>query len=430
MTPVRVAVRLAALLGLLAAVACGSRASPLAPLRIVPATITPLAATRIADRVYLEFTVPEEDSNGATPGDIVRVEVYAVTTQPEPGEDPAPVDDDWLDAATLVGELFVAPPGAPPPPVADAGDMSGGARIVVQGDEATVVERLAPEALEPVVIGEPGDEEPDEDAEAEPAPPRPLASPSIPPPPVRSYVAFGISSRGRMGDPSPVATVPIVTPPMPPPGVPGVTYTEEAVEVQWREPRTFRRPVQAEAEPPTLESSTDIGGTPPSDYVVYDHAEVALDRALPEPLGPPGREESFTHADVTFGETRCYAVRVVDYLQTTPIQGPASPATCVELRDTFPPATPVGLIAVADDRGISLVWDPNDETDLAGYVVLRGSASDATLQRLTAEPVTATAYQDIEVTPGERYVYRLTALDTAVPPNVSAPSEPVTETAR
>lgn len=420
-----------ALLGLLAVVACGSRASPLAPLRIVPATITPLAATRIAERVYLEFTVPEQDSNGATPGDIVRVEVYAVTTQPVLGEDPAPVDDDWLDAATLVGELFVAPPGAAPPPAAGAGDMTGGAPIVVQGEDATVVERLTPEALEPVVIGEPEeDEEPAEDAEAAPAPPGPLASPPIPPAPVRSYVAFGISSRGRMSDPSPVAMVPLVAPPGPPPGLPAVTYTEEAIEVRWRAPRTFRRPVQAEAEPPTLESSTGIGGAPPSDYVLYDHTEAALGRALPEPLGPPGREQSFTHSDVTFGDTRCYAVRVVDYVETTPIQGPASLAACVELRDTFPPATPAGLIAVADDSGISLVWDPNDEADLAGYVVLRGSASDATLQRLTAEPLTATAYQDTEVIAGERYVYRLAALDTAVPPNVSAPSEPVTETAR
>ena len=430
MTPVRPAVRLAALLGLLAAAACGSRASPLPPLRIVPATITPFVATHVGDRVYLEFTVPEQDSDGTTPGDIVRVEVYAVTTQPDPERPAAPVGDDWLEAATLVGELLVTPPGAPPPPAAGEGGLVGAAPIVVQGDEATVVERLTSEALEPVVIGEPDEAEPDEDLEAAPARPLPLVSPPIPPPPVRSYVAFGISSRGRMGDPSPVATVPIVAPPGPPPGLPAVSYTEEAVEVQWREPRTFRRPVQAAAVPPTLASTTDLGGAPPSDYVVYDHADADPDRALPEPLGPPAREGSFTHEDVTFGETRCYAIRVVDYVETTPIQGPASLTTCVELTDTFPPATPMGLIAVADGSGISLVWDPNNEADLAGYVVLRGRASDATLQRLTAEPVTATAYQDTEVTPGERYVYRLTALDTAVPPNVSASSEPVTETAR
>jgi fibronectin type 3 domain-containing protein len=100
------------------------------------------------------------------------------------------------------------------------------------------------------------------------------------------------------------------------------------------------------------------------------------------------------------------------------------------LTDTFPPVAPAGLIAVADADGISLIWDENTEPDLAGYLVLRGTAPDATLQPLTVEPIEVTAYQDIDVTAGGRYVYRIVAVDTAVPPNASPPSAPVTEVAR
>ena len=465
----------------LAAAACGSRGSPLPPLRIVPATISPVAVARLGDRVYVEFTAPDQDSEGAVPGDIVRIEVYAVTTQPEARRPRPPVDEDWFDAATLVATFDVKPPDFVPPPADEADDLvalddlaapddlatpadlaalednaapednaaledtaapeetaapedlavpNG---IVVQGDDVTVVERLTPEALVPVIIGEPDDEDEEEEEEDEEARvvPRPLVAPPFEPLPIRSYVAVAISSRERMGDPSPVADVPLVEPPAPPSDLPVVTYTEDAVEVAWAEPATLRRQVQPDTpEPPLLESRAVIEWPRGSEYAIYDHTAWDPDAERLEPLATLDEEPMFTDSDVAFGETRCYAVRVVDYVGATPVEGPASPATCVELVDTFPPAAPTGLIAVADGTGISLVWDPNGEGDLAGYVVLRGNAPDATLQRLTAGPVEATAYQDTGVTPGERYVYRVQALDSSIPPNVSPPSEAVTETAR
>ena len=419
----------------LAAAACGSRSGPLPPLRIVPDTISPVNTTRLGDRVYLEFTAPSQDSDGTTPGDIVRIEVYAVTTQPEGRVPPAPVDEDWLEAATLVATLdvvapdAVAPEAAPPAEGEDAGLSR--AHVVTQGDDVTLVERLTPETLVPVVIGEPEDEDEEEEEESARDVPRPFVAEPLPLPPIRSYVAIAISSRERMGNPSPLADVALAVPPPPPSGLPLVTYTETEIEVTWSEPPTFRHPVQPVApEPPLLESIPVLEWPRGSDYAVYDHADWDPDFARPEPLGGPDREGSFTGFDVAFGETRCYAVRVVDYLETTPIQGPASLTNCIDLIDTFPPAAPTGLIAVVDGNSISLVWDPNVEADLAGYVVLRGSAPDATLQRLTVEPVATTAYQDTMVTPGERYVYRVQALDRAVPQNISPPSEAVTETAR
>ena len=92
---------------------------------------------------------------------------------------------------------------------------------------------------------------------------------------------------------------------------------------------------------------------------------------------------------------------------------------------------PTRLAAVADERGISLIWEPSAEPDVAGYVVLRGEASDATLQPLTPAPVPDPRYRDTTVVSGRRYVYAVRAVDGHVPvPNVSDESTRVEETAR
>ena len=259
----------------------------------------------------------------------------------------------------------------------------------------------------------------------------PLVSPPIPLPPVRSYVAFAVSSRGRTGDPSSMVAVPLVMPPLPP-GPALVTYTATSVEVVWEEPPTFRLPVQEDpVEPPTLESRPILEGLEPSQYVVYDLAASGdPDVARPVRLGAPIAAASYSDSNMTFSDTRCYEVRVLDAVGDLDVLGDPSPATCVVLTDTFPPVAPTGLIAVADTGGISLVWDENAEEDLAGYLILRGTAADATLQPLIAEPVVNTAYQDTGVTAGARYFYRVVAVDSAVPPNASPPSEAVTEIAR
>ena len=247
--------------------------------------------------------------------------------------------------------------------------------------------------------------------------------------------------------------VPLVTPP-PPSGPPTVTYSAASIEIVWEEPPTFRLPVQAEeVVPPIVESTPVLAGPEPSAYVVYDVAASGdPDFQRPLRLAPPSPPAFYTATAVAFGTTRCYAVRVLDYVGPQPaapsaetglqvlgdgsgeiglhVLGDASPATCVVLTDTFPPAAPTGVIAVAGTDSITLIWNENSEADIAGYLVLRATPPDATLQPLTVEPLVGTTYEDTDVTAGGRYLYRVLALDTAVPPNASPPSAPVTEIAR
>jgi hypothetical protein len=299
-----------------------------------------------------------------------------------------------------------------------------------------VVERLTPKKLLPVTVGEPQEDE-DEDEEGgndedDRLLPMPLVGPPIPRPAIRSYVAFGVSSHRVMGDPSELVDVPLVAPPLPP-GPVMVTYSGTSLSVTWEQPPTFRLPVQAEqVVPPVLQSSPVLPVHRQSGYVVYDVAasgdpEVQRPARLGLLSGPA---TVYFSADRIFPDTRCYEVRVLDYIGELEVLGNPSPATCVVLTDTFPPLPPRGVIAVADTVGITLVWDDNTETDLAGYVVLRGTAPDATLQTLTVEPLGGTTYQDTDVIVGERYFYQVLAVDNAVPPNVSAPSTAISEIAR
>jgi len=108
-----------------------------------------------------------------------------------------------------------------------------------------------------------------------------------------------------------------------------------------------------------------------------------------------------------------------------------SPARCFIPVDVFAPAPPARLAAVADQGGISLIWEPNAEPDVTGYMVLRGDASDATLQPLTPIPVAEPRFRDTHVTAGKKYVYAVVALDSRLPvANVSGESNRVEETAR
>jgi fibronectin type 3 domain-containing protein len=112
------------------------------------------------------------------------------------------------------------------------------------------------------------------------------------------------------------------------------------------------------------------------------------------------------------------------------VEGDLSQPACVTPRDTFPPAAPSGLAAVPTPGQISLIWEANAETDLAGYIILRGEAPDGELQPLTSEPIRETSYRDATVQPGTRYIYAIVAVDTATPPNASEQSARAEETAR
>ena len=216
----------------------------------------------------------------------------------------------------------------------------------------------------------------------------------------RTYVVVGYNERGRRGEPSARIVVPLVPPP-PVPEQPTIKYDEKAISVTW-----------------VLVPASEAG---PYSYSVYRPGTPvpATPAPVPEPL--------FTDSTIVWDEERCYEVRAGLTLEGVRIESLASPTRCVTPHDTFAPAKPAGLVSVASEGAISLIWSANSEADLAGYLVLRAMEPATELTPVSATPTTDTNFKD-NVPAGERVTYAVQAVDKAG--NRSEPSNTTTETAR
>jgi hypothetical protein len=152
---------------------------------------------------------------------------------------------------------------------------------------------------------------------------------------------------------------------------------------------------------------------------------------LPAPLNPAPLPTTVLADDVEFERERCYTVRSLRGAAPNLVAGEASPRMCGRPIDVFPPAAPAQPAAVAAEGAISLIWDPNPELDLGGYLVLRREVGNDTLLLLTETPILEARFRDSRVMPGTRYRYSVVAVDNRMPlPNMSRESLPVEETAR
>jgi hypothetical protein len=239
---------------------------------------------------------------------------------------------------------------------------------------------------------------------ATPAPAAPDATAADPALPMRIYTIRGVARNGRPGQASPRIQIPLGELPAAPAGV-SVAFDDKAVKLSWTAPAA-------------------VEGAKPPLFNVY-----VRDGAQPvnaAPLTTP----SFERAGLEFGKEECFVVRTVEQHGAVQIESAPSAPQCITPSDRFAPAVPKGLVAVASAGVISLIWEANTDADLGGYIVLRGEAPGDTLQPVTATPIQETTYRDTTVTPGVRYVYAIVAVDRATPPNVSAQSPRVEETAR
>ncbi len=417
---------------------CGRKGPPLAPFVLIPAPVETITASRLGNDVFVTLTVPSTNVDASIPVDISRIDVYGYTGRV------APTPARWPELGTVVATIPVVPPpvgeaGAPPPPadVTPAGVLPGAA--------VTILDTLTPDEM---VQGAVAAVDP---ARLEFAP---LPSPGVTTPSVlrRFYLAIPFSQRGISGPPGTQDDLVLTMLPEPPSEV-RASYVRATLSLEW-EPSggllgfLLDRPLVPEPLPfdtlqppgPVAPQPVDASVPPgPTTYNVY--RDIAPDPlvlpppaglsseliAAPMPLNPAPLATTSVTDDVDFGRARCYTVRA----QRGAVMSEPSPPVCLTPIDVFPPAAPAGLAAISSEGGISLIWEPNAEFDLGGYLVLRREAGDATLRQLTDTSIGDARYRDSTVQPGTRYTYSVVAVDTQLPlPNVSAQSEPVEETAR
>ena len=415
----------------LLASACGKEGPPLPPLHLVPSPVTDVVVRRQGNEVRFTFVLPTRNLNGPGPVNLDRVEIFAATVA---AGAIAPPNRELMTAPHRSAVIEVKPPPPPGGGEPKQEDLRPG-----PGDTVTFVEELNEARLKPTFttpMPAPGAAQP-----ASPTTPGPTgavagAPTTLPGAPVavlgapttvaaapttpvakgttaaapaqllvtkRIYTIRGLARGGRPGQPSARIEIPLVDPP-PSPSAVAAKFSESAVTLVWLPP------VGEFARPPTFNVYAGEGGAPLN----------------PSPLATP----AFERSGVELGKEQCFVVRTVVTMGSVAVESGASERACVTPTDVFPPAAPKGLSAVAGSGVISLIWDASPESDLAGYVVLRGEAPGDTLQPLTPSPIRDTTYRDTTVKPGVRYVYAVVAADRATPPNLSAQSTRVEETAR
>jgi len=412
--------------------ACGKKGPPLPPLVRVPTAPPDFTAERRGDEVRLQFTVPSTNTDGTQPANIDRIDVYAFTG-------PTSAKDEQLIAlGTKVASVTVKAPKNPdvttePEEEPEEPDLTE--EGIDQGAVAQVEESLTDASFTPVQIPK------QKDAISESDEPH-VDGPLVGTPsefPRRIFIAVGVNTRGKKGPPSKRIIVPLVTPPLAPPA-PTITYSETAVSLKWT-PSPSWAPIQAApAEGDGLLPARFFGIEPAAiAYHVYDVSPEAADApgagaARPATLtgearltSDPVSTTAYEDKRIDWGKTRCYAVRTLETIAGQTLESEAQKPACVTLKDTFAPAAPKNLQQIAGQGSISLIWEPNSESDVAGYLVLRGAPPGNKLEPVTPAPVTATVFDD-KVAVGVRYVYAVQAVDRAG--NISPLSNLVEEMAR
>lgn len=440
--------------------ACGKKGPPLPPLRLSPAAVTEPNGRRTGREVELRFGVPTTNATGpGTPLDLDHIEIYAVTVAPGgitppnrllmtkqyvvatiPVKPPALEGEDtsadkragpgerisWVEELTdakMTPKILALPkPPAAAGTSTTATNPAAAAETPPDSNELPVVTPATEATLpgEPIPLNVPtlpgtsvGPPIPAAEAAAAVTPPPPAAAPGAAPAvapvltvPTRTYIIRGISRRGNPGLPSLRISVPLLSPVDPPSAAIAQMPTEGVTVVEWT--------------PPVAEP-----GASPLTFNVYRRGETS------NPVNTaPVNAVKLEIPGLEYGKEHCFVVSAVQTHQFVTIESDVSPPACLTPVDTFPPAAPKGLRAVAEDGAVSLVWEVSNEADLGGYLVLRGEGGDETLQPITPQPIKDANYRDTGVKAGVRYLYVVVAVDTANPRNTSARSASEGVTAR
>ena len=377
------------------AISCGQKGPPLPP--IVRTPVAPgLSASRQGSTVELGLAVPSANTDGSRPANLARVDIYAIN-----GLARGMTDAEIMKHGTKIASVAVKAPRDPSDtveenesaedaqPTVGEGLDQGASSAISEAISKSLLESSPPSASERTMVGPPA-----------------LTG-------VRTYVGVGIDTRGRPGRFSKRVSVPLQLAPSPPPPI-GISYDEKKIVITWKSQDSG---VTAKDVLP----SRSFGPLfPDIEYNLYD--AMTAQRLNDKPI----RENGYEDTRMNWGTNRCYIVRAVELVANLPVESEATGPTCKMLVDTFAPAAPKGLVAVGTAGAINLIWEPNTESDLAGYYVLRG-IGDEPLQRITSDPISDASFFD-NVQNGLHFTYAIQAVDKAV--NVSPPSNRVEETAR
>lgn len=232
------------------------------------------------------------------------------------------------------------------------------------------------------------------------------------------YAVEVTNARGRSAGPSNAVEVPLA-PTLPPPSGVTAQVTAEGVLLSFVAPPT----------PPAM-----ARGENAYSLRIYRRAAGAAADTVSGDLPLPLPQASFL--DKTIEWEKSYRYRLTTVTRMTPpggspveVEGDDSAPVEVLAHDSFPPAAPTAVQAVATSSGgqsfVDLTWSLNSEADLAGYNVYRREAGGEPA-KINSELARTPAFRDSNVTAGHTYLYSVSAVDLRG--NESGRSEETSET--
>jgi fibronectin type 3 domain-containing protein len=196
------------------------------------------------------------------------------------------------------------------------------------------------------------------------------------------YKVFPVSLKGQRGEASNVLSIKWRRPPAPPKQV-SFEVNDGVVELKW-------------------------SGEPGVMYNIYRSS----DRSYPLfPLNnAPVKGGPFLDSGLENGKTYQYEVRAVSDQEGRRWEGEGLRIEAIP-RDKTPPAAPVNVSAVKEDKGVLVSWSLGREKDVAGYNLYRTSGGKD--RKLNGELLRGQSYRDEDL-PEDRYVsYHVTSVDTS-----------------
>jgi predicted phage tail protein len=147
---------------------------------------------------------------------------------------------------------------------------------------------------------------------------------------------------------------------------------------------------------------------PPLQFNVYRRADLQSPETRLN--SSPVVGQSFKDSSIELDKSYVYLVRPAVETPAGWVEGEDSALLEATNADTYPPKPPAEVTAISSSQGISLVWLPNTELDLAGYWVYR-SGPDKNFQRLQDALLAIASIIDKTVEKGQTYFYRVRAVD-------------------
>ena len=338
-----------------AAVGCGRKLPPEAPLQVIPARVTPLRVAQQGSDVVLRFPYPSRTAQGAHLTNLTAVTVWREAIPAPPGAaPPGPAEDP--EQRRRDEKLFVQ--RAEPLRVLSGTDLDA----ATFGSEVLVRDSLYPLAKD----GRLG----------------------------RVFLRYGVTAtrdRKKVSALSPLVTLLPLVPPAEPLGL-SATVEEGRVCLDWLPPQAM------------------LDGTKPArvaGYAVY--RRLVEDAEYDEPLTFVGKDPLAIDETVQPGRRYLYTVRAAPTAARPLVLGPPADEVLVDTADVFPPPAPEGLLVLREDAGSRLVWNPSLARDLAGYRVYGRDGGGA--WRRLADGLTDPGYLDAGAPAGRRYA--VTAVDAA-----------------